>query len=91
MQIDSETTSVLSALVGIGSSIIGYAVSQGINKEKIANLEKQMELMREQQEKLVPYTYLNAVLEPLKDSLEDVQKDVKEILHVISGYLKAEK
>jgi hypothetical protein len=57
-------------------------------KEKMRRMEKDIDELRKDcerdQEKFVTHQHLNAVVEPMRQSLETVQKDVKEILRVVS-------
>lgn len=58
-------------------------------KEKLSRLEKDFDHLREEcqrdSEKFVTHQHLDAVVEPMRHALEVVQKDVKEILRVVSA------
>lgn len=57
-------------------------------KEKMRRLEKDVDELRREcardQDKFVTHQHLEAVVDPMRRSLETVQKDVKEILRVVS-------
>lgn len=92
MQIDGEVATLIGILSSLGSTAIGY----GIVREKVRRLEKDVEdqardfkdqvdcVLRDQKE-FVTYGHLDAVVEPIKDTLNVVQKDVKEILRAVSS------
>lgn len=52
--------------------------------EKVRRLEADVEGLRKDQDDFVTYTHFNAVLDPIRRSLDVVQKDVKEILRVVA-------
>ena len=81
------TTNVpaLFALVSsIGSSITAAGFAYGIMKEKVDRLTQDIRDLREQQKGYVPFDHFRAVIEPMRSALENVQKDIKEILRAVS-------
>lgn len=84
MQADS-IVAVLVGAVGVLSSIIAYGVGQGVTNEKLRRLEKDLEDLKDAQKQFVTFNHFDIVLEPIKNSLKDVQHDVKEILHAITS------
>lgn len=91
MQLDQDLVAALSALAGIASAFIGY----GIVKEKVARLEaehersrqetaSELKTLRNERRDYVTHQHLDAVIEPMRRTLEVVEKDVKEILHVVA-------
>lgn len=58
-------------------------------KEKMRRMEKDIDELRKECEKyldrFVTHQHLTAVVGPISRQLEMVQKDVKEILHVVSS------
>lgn len=92
MQIDGEVATLIGILSSIGSTAIGY----GIVREKVRRLEKDvddqsrefkdvLDRIFKDQKDFVTYNHLDAVVEPIKDTLNVVQKDVKEILRAVSA------
>ena len=90
MQTDSIVT-ITVGIIGILSSIIAYGVGQGVTNEKLRRIEKDIEGLQadfdSSKKEFVTFNHLDVVIEPMKNSLKDVQHDVKEILHVITAKL----
>lgn len=86
MQIDGEA----SALIGLASSIVASAIGYGVMREKVSRTESRQgdldcridELEERLNEKFVTHQYFNVVLQPIKELLNAVQGDVKEILRL---------
>ena len=57
-------------------------------KEKVRRLEQDMEDVRDEakqaQKSFVTFQHFDAVIDPLKRQINDVQKDIKEILRAVS-------
>lgn len=86
MQIDPE---LLTATLGVATSLIGTCVGYGIMREKMRRMEKDFDELQEEcrkdQDKFVTHQRLNDVVDPLRRTLDIVQKDVKEILRVVGS------
>jgi len=54
-------------------------------KEKIRRLERDMDDLSEERENYVTFKHFDAVIQPLVNTLEIVQKDVREILRAVSS------
>lgn len=55
-------------------------------KEKVARLESDIRDLREGQKEYVPFHHFEAVIEPMRRALDSLQKDIKEILRVVSSH-----
>ena len=92
MQLDTESLSaIIGALTGLVTSVATTLVGHGIMNEKVRRLEEDVRSHKDDlkaavadQDDFVTYTHFNAVVEPLRRTLENVQKDVKEILVAVS-------
>lgn len=80
-----------SALLGVGSSIVSAFIGYGIMREKVMRLESDFRDFKQDAKAFVTHEHFNAVLEPLKRTLEMVQRDVKEILRAVSTSSISEK
>jgi len=80
MQIDGD----LAAAIGIVSSIVSSSIGYGVMKEKLRRTEKDIDAIRSDNKDYVTHNHFDAVLGPLRRTLELVQKDVKEILRAVS-------
>jgi hypothetical protein len=53
-------------------------------KEKIRRIERDIDDLNEERKSFVTHEHFEAVIEPIKDTLDTVQRDVKEILRAVS-------
>lgn len=53
-------------------------------KEKVRRLEEDLHDMRKDQKAYVTFQHFDAVIEPMRRTLENVQRDIKEILRAVS-------
>ena len=85
-----------SSILGVASSVVLWAVAHGVMKEKIRRLEETLDKaiieskadrrdLRDEQQKFVTYTHLELVVAPLRTSLGELQRDVKEILRAVGA------
>lgn len=81
MQLDVE---IISAIVGAVAGIVSSAIGHGIMKEKLARVVSDVKDLRDEQKEFVPFAHFEAVVEPLLTKLETVEKDIKELLRVVS-------
>lgn len=84
MQIDGEAAAVIGVGSSIISSVLTTAIGHGIMKEKVRRLESDLVDAKEEAKNYVTMTHFDAVIEPMKDLLHMLQKDVKEILRAVS-------
>lgn len=77
MQIDAE----FAAAIGVASSIISSGIGYGVLKEKVRRLERDLE---KSEERYVTIAHFNAVVQPIREALDTLQKDVKEILSLVA-------
>jgi hypothetical protein len=80
MQIDAE----FAAVIGIASSLLTAGIGYGIMSEKVRRVEEDLHELKDGQKDYVTFHHFDAVIEPIKRTLELVQKDVKEILRAVS-------
>lgn len=80
MQLDADTAAVIGIFSSFASATIGY----GIMREKVRRLEQDLHELKDGQKEYVTFHHFDAVIEPIKRTLELVQKDVKEILRAVS-------
>jgi len=59
-------------------------------REKVRRIEKDVDELRDEQKGYVTYRHFDSVVEPMKRTLELVQRDVKEILRAVSKNLSAD-
>lgn len=84
MQIDGEVSAWIGITSSIACSLLAFGVSTGVMKEKVRALEKELDELREEQKHYVTFKHFDAVIEPMKKTLDNVQRDIKEILRVVS-------
>lgn len=92
MQISVET---IISLSGVLTSFLTGGVVYGVMREKVYQLEIKLgdavkeskedrRDIREEMKTFVTHGHLEAVIEPIKDTLDMLQSDVKEILKAVS-------
>ena len=85
----------LTAAVSLVTSIAITAIAYGVIREKVSQLEERVSSaileskadrkdIRDEQKGFVTYNHLDAVIEPIRNTLDTVQLDVKEILRMVS-------
>ena len=79
-----ELNAIIGAIAGAGTSILSAFVTHGIITEKVRRLEEDLKALKVEQNEFVTYKHLDAVVEPLRKTLDTVQEDVKEILRAVS-------
>lgn len=100
MQFDADSAAVAGALAAFAGSTISFFVGNAIMKERLHRLEqdraadseachKELRELKEAVENVkdthVTYTYFEAVVEPIRRSMNEIQKDVKELLGRVRG------
>lgn len=80
MEIDASTSAVIGAISGVISAVAGY----GIMREKVTRLEHDLELMQEAKKEFVTFQHFDAVISPIRNTLDVVLRDVKEILKAVN-------
>lgn len=74
---------ILSILCGVLSAALTTAIGWGVMKEKIRRIEADIAFIHEDRKTYVTHEHFEAVVQPIKSTLDVVQKDVKEILRVV--------
>ena len=74
----------IGAGIGILSSIISAAITYGAMKEKVARLEAEVKENHEEMDGMVSFRHFEAVIEPIKNTLEAIEKDIKELILLIA-------
>lgn len=80
----SVTPEMIAVALSFLSSLAITFIVVGIQKEKIRRLEKEVDELRTDQKAFVTYTHLSVVIEPMKTSLNSLERDVREILKQVS-------
>jgi hypothetical protein len=84
VQVDATTTAILSLVVSSIVSVATTAVGFGIMKEKVARAEKETENLRNSLNDYVTHKHFEAVIAPLRRTLDVMQSDIKEVLRALS-------
>ena len=78
-------TAIFTIASSVGSAVTASGFAYGIMKEKVGRLETDLKELRVSQKEYVPFHHFEAVIGPMRRTLELVEKDIKEILRVVSG------
>lgn len=89
MQIDAEAAAAIGIASSVFSSVFAAGIAYGIMKTKLNrmeldNLETRSDL-KKLHEVYVTHQHFNAVMRPISDTLSAVQKDIKDLLKLVSG------
>lgn len=83
MQVDAIATVVISGV----SFIFGIGLSWGLMSQKVKSLIEHSKEYRDDQDKknetFVTHNYFDAVTSPLRQAVDTIQKDIKEILKLV--------
>ncbi len=79
----------IAAIIGIVTTVIGVGVGWGVVQSRLRNIEARLTVIEQDlelfQETYVSYKYLDAVVPPLRNALEEIQRDIKKILGLVNG------
>lgn len=85
MELDQPAISTITAIL---SSVFSSGVTYGILKGKVESMEKRLEAHEESDSdmhnKFVTFAHFDAVTGHLQMAVHDIQKDIKEILKLLS-------
>lgn len=70
----------IAAIIGIIGSIIATGVSYGIMSAKVDRLERELEKI---EGKFVPNDLFHATINPIREDLHEMQRDIKKILSAV--------
>ncbi len=75
-------------LYSIGCSLAAVGVAYGILKTRVQEIEKRQEILETEQRNnpkdYVTHKHLDAVLPPMRGMIEEIQRDIKKLLLLIS-------
>lgn len=75
-------------LYSIGSSAVAIGVAYGVLRARVQDIEKRQDVMEEEQRNLpkeyVTHKHLDAILPPMRSMIEEIQRDIKKLLLLIS-------
>lgn len=74
-----------SVLAGIVSTILTIGIAWGILRNKVDELVKRLDLLEEKQTDFVTHKHLDAVVTPLQRVAEEIQRDIKRLLVLLSN------
>lgn len=81
----------LEFVASLGASVAVTAFCYGKMKERMDRLTDDMKQVREDQKELVSFEYFEAVIEPMRKVLDNVQQDIKEVLRAVSKNRNADR
>lgn len=87
---------IFAALIGLGSSFVTACVAYGITKQKVATLKEDLAGLRkdlheievsikQEHTRFVTLQHFDAVVNPLRQTMDNVQSDVKLLLRMIGN------
>lgn len=82
MPIDGDTA----AWIGVASSLVTAIGGYFVIKEKVKRLEEDVHELKGDTDKFVTFTHFDAVIMPLRNTLDSVQVDIKVLLKMISSH-----
>lgn len=86
MQFESAL-SLIVALAGFTSTLIGMGIVWGVMKSKVSKLEEQMDDLeqdlKEVRSSYVPKDHFDSVFETMQDQVTEIQRDIKSILMIV--------
>lgn len=71
----------VAAIIGAAASLVTY----GVLNEKVRRLEEDVHEMKEERTSFVTFKHFDAVILPLRTTLDSVQVDIKVLLRMLSG------
>jgi ABC-type lipoprotein release transport system permease subunit len=76
MDINSDSATIVASFFGVGSSVMCTAISWGVMKNKIQQVEKDIE-------QTVRHDVFDATIKPLQEDIHEMRKDLKQLLKEI--------
>jgi hypothetical protein len=78
--VDGET----GAYIGIVSSLVTAIGGYFVTREKVRRLEDDVHELKDERTKFVTFTHFDAVIQPLRATLDSVQVDIKVLLKMVA-------
>lgn len=91
MQLDTTAAAIFAGLSIVGSAGMGLvsgAITYGIMREKISRIETDLVRLRDLQGQHVPYKHFEDILNPMRETLQNVQRDIRTILYKLGNKSK---
>lgn len=78
--LDADLTSIFA---GVASSIFTTGIFYGVMKTKVERLERDVERNLREQKTYVPIDLFHATINPIRQDLHEMQRDIKKILTAV--------
>lgn len=79
-------TDLIGTGIAIVTSILTIGIHHGVMKSKIQDMKEDLSDFKSERDEYVRRDYFDATVEPIQQSISEMQKDIKRILSIVSRH-----